>query len=356
MLSPVSVAEKTVTLGALLQWDRNRANIAPATRRMEEANARPLLKFFNENRPVWSIGPADVQNYIKQRLDIEGKKPRTVNMELQLLAGAFKRAAKNRMLSRVPFQIEKVPEPHTDRRALSRSEVERLLLEAEARGIGDEVAILANCALRRGELFRLKWADVDLDTNSLWVESRKRGGAGTMRRETIPLSPAAADVFAKRAERLHNGEPDPEALVFGVSPESRDDRLAYRRKGAKGTVEGVVRLEQHRFRHKLKAAARAAKIEWADALRPHDLRHYAATWLLANGTSIADTAKLLRHRTPVTTLKTYAHAMDESLRSAVERLGVALPAKVIAVQDVLRDGNEVSQDSTQSVERTQVTG
>ncbi|MFY9629977.1 MAG: tyrosine-type recombinase/integrase [Candidatus Cybelea sp.] len=60
----------------------------------------------------------------------------------------------------------------------------------------------------------------------------------------------------------------------------------------------------------------------------HDLRHTAATWMLAAGVDVASVARLLGHATPTTTLSIYAHAMPAAEARAVasidERLGRGL--------------------------------
>ncbi|HEY1653561.1 MAG TPA: tyrosine-type recombinase/integrase [Candidatus Tumulicola sp.] len=59
----------------------------------------------------------------------------------------------------------------------------------------------------------------------------------------------------------------------------------------------------------------------------HDLRHTAATWMLAAGVDIASVARVLGHATPTTTLSIYAHAMPAAESRAVasidERLALA---------------------------------
>ena len=59
----------------------------------------------------------------------------------------------------------------------------------------------------------------------------------------------------------------------------------------------------------------------------HDLRHTAATWMLAAGIDVASVARILGHATPTTTLAIYAHALPAAESQAVasidERLGRA---------------------------------
>ena len=58
-------------------------------------------------------------------------------------------------------------------------------------------------------------------------------------------------------------------------------------------------------------------------VRLHDLRHAHASFALRQGESILAIARLLGHRTPVTTLK-YTHLADAMVREAAETVGAAL--------------------------------
>ena len=58
-------------------------------------------------------------------------------------------------------------------------------------------------------------------------------------------------------------------------------------------------------------------------VRLHDLRHAHASFALRQGESILAIARLLGHRTPVTTLK-YTHLADAMVRDAAETVGAAL--------------------------------
>jgi len=59
-------------------------------------------------------------------------------------------------------------------------------------------------------------------------------------------------------------------------------------------------------------------------LRWHDLRHVAASLLIAEGASVGYVARLLGHASPAITLSTYAHAFasaehDDRMRERMEQ-------------------------------------
>ncbi len=65
------------------------------------------------------------------------------------------------------------------------------------------------------------------------------------------------------------------------------------------------------------AARRAARLPH---FRPHDLRHFMATQMLAAGVPIATVSQRLSHARASTTLNVYAHAIPGGDREAAETL------------------------------------
>ncbi len=100
-----------------------------------------------------------------------------VNRELAKLKRIFNRAIQHSFLLKAPFQsgeplVSSADEVHRQR-IISREEEARLLAAVDAeprrehlRGV---LLIALDCALRRGEILTLKWADVDLDRPTITV-------------------------------------------------------------------------------------------------------------------------------------------------------------------------------------------
>ncbi len=60
------------------------------------------------------------------------------------------------------------------------------------------------------------------------------------------------------------------------------------------------------------------------AQRFHDLRHAAATFLIAQGVPLRVVMEILGHSTIATTADTYGHVMPELQRDATERTAAVL--------------------------------
>jgi integrase len=306
-----SAARRPLDVRTLLDQHRARP-CAQATRVMEEVCTRELYR---------QLGHVAVRDLTRQHIDGYQRSRqgtvsnRTINIETGILRAALNRALDDRRITALPLRIKGLPTKSGLSHVLGHEEIARLIQEAQRLGIGDEVTVQFCVAGRRGALFSLRWGQVDLRRGTVSLTQGKHGGTGDIRQVSVPLTAAALEVLKRR----YTGQA-PDKLVFGIAPEDRDESRVAHRKGARGHHLGTVNHVPHRFRHKLKAAAKAAGISWWKELRPHDLRHAAATQLFAAGVPVADVARILGHRSPQTTLRHYAHAVEDHLRDAISAL------------------------------------
>lgn len=146
------------------------------------------------------------------------------------------------------------------------------------------VLLALNTGLRRGELFGLTWADVDVCNKLLTVRASTSKAQRTRR---VPLNVEALDV-------LKRWRPDAAAgLVFP---------------GAAGRMTNINRS--------WKALCVAAKL---DNFRFHDCRHHFASKLAMAGVDLYTIKELLGHRDFATTQR-YAHLAPEHKAAAVDVL------------------------------------
>jgi len=93
-------------------------------------------------------------------------------------------------------------------------------------------------------------------------------------------------------------------------------------------------LEPWRLERAIRSAR--AKVDGLPAgFRFHDLRHYFASLLIADGCDVKTVQARLRHASAKTTLDTYGHLWpdkDESTRAAVEAVFAARATSVVSEQ------------------------
>lgn len=200
---------------------------------------------------------------------------------------------------RNPVDGVSLPILHNDReRFLTYEEAKRLIGLAKDSGNEDlyDIIILAlETGLRRGEIFRLKWGDINFFAAYLTVhedEHRKPGGK-------IPLSSRVLELLKARFSRV-GGENS--SLVFKPKAGADCQYLLH------GFSELVKESGINDY-----AMSRRDKIVF------HSLRHTFASWLALAGTDIYKIKKLMRHKTLAMTMR-YAHLLPESGRDDVNNL------------------------------------
>jgi len=259
---------------------RYQAEVTPRKRgAVREGMAiRVLLRHAISKVPLSALTVAQVAHYRDLRLSLV--KPSTVCRELLLYQHAFK-VARNVWgipISENPFALVEKPQISDGRtRRLEPGEWETLK-EACRRSrnpfILTMIEFAVETAMRRGEVLRLRWCDVDTTKRTLHIPRAKNGHA-----RTIPLTTRAVELLvARRAE----GVPK-DALVFPTTEDAV--KMAWRRV--------MMRAPLPNFRY-------------------HDLRHEAVSRFFEMGLSISEVALISGHRDTRMLLR-YTHLRAEDV-------------------------------------------
>lgn len=165
---------------------------------------------------------------------------------------------------------------------------------------------------RRGELLALRWSDLDLEAGTVNIERsldkhrRERETKTETSERLLYLDPVLVDALkAHRAMLLgeaHDEGRKPDGLVFP-------------------TENGTAIIPDNLRRHfKLVCAAAGLPA----TIRIHDLRHTAASLMLAKGNQLTAVSKTLGHSSTVVTGQIYAHGYEEDKRRATASVVKAL--------------------------------
>jgi integrase len=192
-------------------------------------------------------------------------------------------------------------------RVLDGAEVERLLVAAKGSRYYALFLMAVTTGMRRGELLALQWEDVDLKRGTVSVRHTlvKVDGKPVLgepktqasRRSVVLPAVAVAALWEHRKAMMAEGHPGP--WVFC-------NRLG------KPIHASEVRARQ--FKRLLQKAGLPTTIRF------HDLRHTAATLLLAEGISPKVIQERLGHSNIGITLGTYAHCLPSMQQEAADRL------------------------------------
>lgn len=168
--------------------------------------------------------------------------------------------------------------------------------------------------LRQGELLGLRWADVDLSARrlSVAVTLQRRGGAWHVEptktdksRRTVSLPAPLVDILGAYRQRQREAQ-----LLAGPAWDTSFGDLVFTAQRGGPLMAASL---THRFHD---AQVRAG----LTPVRFHDLRHAAATLMLASGVDLKVVSELLGHSTIATTANVYAGVLDSLKVDAADRL------------------------------------
>lgn len=193
--------------------------------------------------------------------------------------------------------------------------------------------LAATLGLRQAELLGLTWDCIDLERGTLTVQQQLRrvaaqgaekGAAKTW--QLLPPKTAAAkrtlrlDPVLIAALRTHRQNLREERLLHGKDWQARD-LWAKKRGGLVFVTETGAPVHGSDLLQHFHRWAKKAELP---QVRFHDLRHTAATLMIADGVSIVAVSKILGHANPGITMKIYAHAHADDQAAAVAGLSKKL--------------------------------
>jgi integrase len=147
--------------------------------------------------------------------------------------------------------------------------------------------------LRRGELKRLRWYDVDLSQRLVTVRSRDGAETKTGHERQLPLRGDALDVLTRLGE------------------ERTDDGHVFTDRN-----ENPIKLD--RISKRFKFFVRKAKMPDRERLHFHSLRHTCGSWLAMRGVPQRVIQGILGH-TDATSTEVYMHLQPEVMGKALEK-------------------------------------
>jgi integrase len=300
-------------------------SVRPKTFEQYEQHSRLYLKPSLGRHELTRLLPEHVETFINERLK-SGLAPRTVQLSLVILRHALKHAIELGQLARNVAKLVKGPKVRRRETTWLDPEQARKFLEA-ARGERLEAlySVALSLGLREGEALALRWTDVDFNAGQLSVcrtlqrvGGERFGGEGSRLVFQEPKSERSHRTLRMpetliRALRRHRSRQLQERLAAGSAWMEND--LAF--PTAIGTALEPRSLVKD-FKRILKKAGLPAVIRF------HDLRHSAASLLLAQGVQLRTIMELLGHSSIAITANLYAHVSPPLLREAADKMDAIL--------------------------------
>ena len=266
-----------------------------------------------------SIMPADIQTLLNQKA-ASGLSKRTLQYIVSTLRPALKQAVLDGLIIRNPAEAVKLPrglKPSTPKRALSRDDVRKLLIETEANQKLDlAIRVLLETGMRIGELLALSWDDVNFNTGTISVSKSLSSTKSEGRIITSPKTASSIRTIPLTSSLVHK--------LMQWKANQAEERLLigedYLKSDAVFTMLFGNRMRQEWLSDNLRKAANKAGVTGCS---PHILRHTFASRLMESGVDIKTAQELLGHSSSRMIIEIYAHSSEDQKRKAVELIGIS---------------------------------
>ena len=306
----------------LERWvkDEAAATVRPRTLAVYEQILRTHLIPALGHHRLKKLEPSHIRAYFLMKMTA-GLKPRTIGNHHIVLRRALEIATRYQYIERNVARL--VSPPRAERyeaQPLGQEEIGKFLHAARGHSLEALFIVAASTGMRQGEVLGLAWPQVDLD--------------GGYVRVSAGLSRYAGD--------FHGGEPKtvnsrrtiaiPLPVVEALRHHRDRKTLAERRGGEARTWVGNEWGLVFTGALRQPLGARSVYSEFLGVLKSggvrlirfHDLRHGAATFLLAQGIAMKVVQEILGHAQMSMTADLYSHVVPEVQREAADRLGAVL--------------------------------
>ena len=244
--------------------------------------------------PLKDLRPIHLER-LKKTLQEAGKSARTIQYVFATIRGTWNTARKHRVIEGdSPTKAVKKPKVENKRvRYLTVEEATILLEDLESRDLATyRMAFISLfTGLRAGEIFNLKWKNLDRGKDLLWVMDGKSGKS-----RAVYMPEPVQDLFQKMTE----GEP--EDLLF-PGPEGK----------AFPQIPRIFNRAVKKLRLNEGITDRREKFTY------HSLRHTAASYLIQSGVDLYTVKEILGHST-ITLTERYSHLADQALKQAAQKM------------------------------------
>ena len=259
------------------------------------------------------LTPQLVQSFYTQKLQ-EGLAPGSVRDMHMVLHKALENAVRWRLIGRNVCDDVSPPKlVKYEAQTLTQKQAVRLLEAARGHRLGALLTVALATGMRRGELLGLQWQDINFEDRSLQIRRSmvRLGKEGIVESQPKSLKSRRKVVlpqFVVEVLKQHRTRQLEVRLRAGTAWEEND--LVFCNGFGRFFDQGQLHVEFQKF---LKEAG-------LPPIRFHDLRHSAASFLLAMGVHPKVVQEILGHSVIGTTMDTYSHVLPSLQREAMDKM------------------------------------
>jgi integrase len=329
------VNEKQTIAQFLVHWlDQSvKARVRPKTFRTYSDFVKKHISPSIGHVALGRLSPQKVREFLNAKL-AGGLSPRTVKHLLVTLRSALAVAVKDGQIPRNVAALVDPPRAPRPEVHVFNPEQARAFLDA-VQGSRFQAAFTAAVAvgLRQGEILGLRWEDVNFETSFLNV----RGALQRVHRKLVRVEPKSSS--SRRTIQL------PAVCLASFARQKVNQDLARKWAGTRwqeteyvfttriGTPVDPRNLLREYYAITRPTPSKDGEKSPQLQFPPicfHDLRHSAATLLLAQGVSPRYITELLGHSQVSFTMQTYAHILPEVQKQVASKMDEILKPNVVA--------------------------
>lgn len=262
--------------------------------RKEESLHKTWIKPVFGDKPLKQVSVSDLEE-LKNKMQKADCAPRTIQYCLAVVRQVFNRAiALDLYVDRNPVKKVKIPTVDNQRtRFLTQKEADHLLqkLKEQSQDLHDTALLSLHTGMRAGEIFNLRWRDIDFKQGIIHVKDTKDARRGSKARY-VYMSSTVSEMLSEKRQKSSSD------FVFPA-------RNGGKRKTIPKQFYAVVE----------KSGLNDGVTDDRDKVCFHTLRHSFASWQVQAGMSLYEIQRLLGHES-FSMVQRYAHLAPENLKKA----------------------------------------
>jgi integrase len=308
---PLLDERQTVRDYLTVWYDGMKTQVRPSTYRRYGDFVKHIMPVLGRYS-LAKLTPQQLQVLYNKKL-AEGLSPTTVHAIHAMIHRALEDALQMGLVNRNVSEMLKPPRRgNREMMTLSVLDMQHFLEVVRDDRFYALYVMALSTGMREGELLGLRWQDVDLARRTVQVRmnvaeiARKRFALAETKtaysRRTVALTQTAVDALAEHWQKQQHDKAQ-------MGDQWQELGLVF--PNGFGTIMIPHNITKRSFKKYLVKAGLSRDIRF------HDLRHTAATLLLASGVNAKVVSELLGHSNVAITLRIYAHVLPHMQQSAV---------------------------------------
>jgi integrase len=273
--------------------------------------------------PLAELRPQHIQTFLREMVEKHGKSEGTALRTYAVLKRALEQAVRWNLILRNAAALVDAPRQHTSEMLVfTKEQAHALLAHVKGDRLEAYYTVAMSLGLRLGEALGLHWQDVDFTRGTITILYSLQRANGKLNlyetknrtsNRTIKMPQLIRDALQQ-----HQARQDAEREALG-SKWQESGFVFTTGKGTPIDPRNMARLYKRHLR----------ALELPD-FRVHDMRHTAASLMLAQGVPLKMVSEILGHSSSRVTLDIYAHVYEEGRQQAADKIDDIFPQSRLA--------------------------